>query len=204
MRPDSTDSIEAIVIGGSSGSVELMLKVLPQLPADFAPAVLVCLHAGPNSTQGLVELLADRCQLPVFEGEDKQEIVAGTIYVAPGGYHLLVERDRSLSLSVDPPVLYARPSIDVLFESAAACYADRLLALVVTGASADGAAGAERVRLCGGRVFIQDPAECPAPTMPQAVLSRLEPDAILHTVEIADALCRVGVMASSSLRDQAS
>lgn len=198
MRPDSTDCVEVVVIGGSSGSVELMLKVLPQLPADYGPAVLLCLHAAPNSTQGLVELLADRSELPVVEAEDKQPIVAGTIHVAPGGYHLLVERDRSLSLSIDPPVLYARPSIDVLFETAAACYGERLLALVLTGASADGAVGAECVQKHGGLVYVQDPAQCPAPTMPEAVLARLKPDTVLHPADIADALCRVGICAASA------
>ena len=192
MRPSSSGSVEAVVIGGSAGSVELLLKILPQLPADFAPAVLVCIHAAANTTQGLVALLAERTELPVSEAEDKQWVEPGQICLAPGGYHLLVERDRSLSLSLDPPILHARPSIDVLFESAADCYQNRLVSLLLTGASADGARGSLRVRQQGGRVLVQEPASAAVATMPQALLALLKPDAILHPNEMAPLLSRLG------------
>lgn len=187
----STASFDCLVIGGSSGSVELLLRLLPQLPVEFPCAVLICIHAAPNTTAGLVELLASRTGLPVFEAEDKQAIVPGQILLAPGGYHLLVERDHSLSLSLDPPVKHARPAIDVLFESAADCYRERLLALILTGASADGTAGCIGVQQRGGRVLVQEPGSAQAATMPQSVLDHLQPEAVLPVEEIPATLIRL-------------
>ena len=112
-------AIEAIVIGASAGGIDALNRLLPGLPAGFAPAVLVVVHVRPDMPSLLPNLFAARCRLPVIEPNDKDEIARGTIYIAPPGYHMLVEPDRTIALSVDPPVRFSRPSVDVLFESAA-------------------------------------------------------------------------------------
>lgn len=163
--------VGAIVIGASAGAVDALLVLLPPLPAGFALPVLIVVHVPPERENSLVGLFRDRCRVPVIEAEDKAEIRPGTIHFAPAGYHLLVEADHSLSLSADPPVQHSRPSIDVLFESAADAYGAELLAIVLTGANSDGAAGAAAVIAAGGRVLVQDPAEATAPEMPRAALA---------------------------------
>jgi len=147
---DSLDAIEAIVIGASAGGVEALTHVLPALPADFRPAVLIVVHVRSDAPSLLPGLFSARCKLPVVEPDDKDDIAGGTIYVAPPGYHMLVEPDRSISLSVDPPVRFSRPSVDVLFESAALCFADTLLGVVLSGANDDGARGLVVIQRAGG------------------------------------------------------
>jgi two-component system chemotaxis response regulator CheB len=151
----SLDAIEAIVIGASAGGIEALNHILPALPANFRPAVLVVMHVRSGSPSLLPALFSSRCQLPVVEPDDKNEIAGGTIYVAPAGYHMLVEPDCTISLSVDPPVRFSRPSVDVLFESAALCFADTLLGIVLSGANDDGARGLVAISRAGGRCWVQ-------------------------------------------------
>lgn len=172
MRADASSPFDAIVIGGSAGAVSALTTILPAVPGSLGCPVFVVLHLPPARESLLVNLLAARCAVAVKEAEDKEIPQAGTVYVAPPDYHLLLEAGPMLALSVDEPVLFSRPSIDVLFESAADVYRNRLLAIVLSGASEDGAAGLAAVRQAGGMAIVQDPATAPSPLMPQAARLR--------------------------------
>src|SRR6201991_418522 len=136
---------EAVVIGASAGALEALSVILPALPATFRLPVFIVVHMPPNRQSVLAELFQRKCRLRVREAEDKERISGGTVYFAPPDYHLLVEMDKHLSLSSDEPVLYSRPSIDVLFESAADAYGPGLIAIVLTGANQAGAKGLRTV-----------------------------------------------------------
>jgi two-component system chemotaxis response regulator CheB len=165
-------SIEVVAIGASAGGVEALSRLLPELPTNFGPAVLVVVHVRPDSPSLLAELFAARCPLPVIEPNDKERIVGGTIYVAPPGYHMQVEPDETIALSIDPPVRFSRPSVDVLFESAAHTYYDALLGIVLSGANDDGARGLEVIRRAGGHCWAQDPETAPSDAMPRGAIAR--------------------------------
>jgi two-component system chemotaxis response regulator CheB len=181
--------IEAVVIGASAGAVEALGVLLPALPATLCVPVLVVVHVPGNRQSLLAELFAPKCPLPVREAEDKQPLGEGAIWFAPPGYHLLVERDHSLSLSIDELVNFSRPSIDVLFESAADVYKDRLLALVLTGANHDGAAGAAAVQAAGGLIGVQDPVSATSAAMPTFAIERTTPDLVGSLSELAAFVC---------------
>ncbi|PWE52918.1 chemotaxis protein CheB [Metarhizobium album] len=161
---------EAVVIGASAGALEALSAILPALPAGFRMPVLVVVHVPPDRRSALAELFRAKCKLPVEEAEDKQPITGGTIYFAPPAYHLLVEVDRTVSLSSDEPVLFSRPSIDVLFETAADAYGPALIAIVLTGANQDGARGLKAVVEAGGTAVVQEPATAFASAMPEAAI----------------------------------
>lgn len=173
---------EAIVIGASAGAVETLLTVLPQLPQDYPVPIMIVVHVPPDKKSVLADVIGEKCALKVREAEDKDELQAGYVYFAPPDYHLLVEADRSLALTVEEPVLFSRPSIDVLFESAADIYRDKLLAIVLTGANTDGAAGLRCVLDQGGTGIVQDPATAQAAAMPEAALKAC-PDALMFGVD---------------------
>lgn len=175
----SRSPIEAIAVGASAGGVEALLRVFGHLRKGFGVPILVVLHLPDERDSQLAPVFAHRLAVPVEEARDKLDIVPGTLYVATPGYHLSVEADRSLSLSLEEPVHHSRPSIDVLFESAADVYGEKLLAVVLTGANNDGARGLARVRELGGITVVQDPAEAQVSTMPEAALALHEPDHIL-------------------------
>ncbi|MBT2295924.1 chemotaxis protein CheB [Pseudomonas fluorescens] len=179
MTNRSRSSIEAIVVGASAGGVEALLKVFGQLPKGFGLPILVVLHLPDERDSQMAHVFNHRLAVPVQEARDKQDIEPGTLYVAAPGYHLSVEADRSLSLSLEAPVHHSRPSIDVLFESAADVFGPNLLAVVLTGANNDGARGLAKVRELGGITVIQDPAEAQVSTMPEAALALQEPDHLL-------------------------
>lgn len=190
MRASSVP-FDAVVIGCSSGGVELLGSLLRELPANFPAPIIVCQHAAPGMTAGLVDLFGESAALPVLEAEEKVPALPGRVYFAPGGYHLLIERDGSFSLSMDPPVRYARPSIDVLFETAAAAYENRLVAIILSGASEDGAAGVKAVRQAGGYVVVQTPESATAPVMPAAALAAVRADAMVTPEQLAPLLARL-------------
>lgn len=173
MRPGTPT--RAIAIGASAGAVEALLVILPALPID-TPSVLVTVHIPPDRTNTLVPLLQARCAVRIKEAEDKETAQAGTVYFAPPDYHLLVERDGSLALSSDELVNYSRPSIDVLFETAADAWGSGLIGVILTGANHDGARGLQAVARCGGDAVVQDPRSAVAATMPEAALAAC-PDA---------------------------
>lgn len=180
---------KAVVIGASAGGVDALRTVLSGAPRDFPVPVLVVLHLPRERPSTIVQLLARACELPVAEAVDKQPIEPGVL-LAPPDYHLQVEPDRTVSLSRDEAVLYSRPAIDPLFESAAAVYGPALLGIVLTGASADGAKGLAAVRGAGGIGWVQDPAEAQAQTMPQAALDLAGADEVLALREIGRRLAR--------------
>ena len=180
LQPD----VDAIVIGASAGAIEALGVLLPALPATLSAPVIVVVHLPSNHPSLLTELFRPRCALRVREAEDKQAVEPGTVWFAPPGYHLLVERDRSFALSVDEPVHFSRPSIDVLFESAVDAYRARLLGLVLTGASQDGASGAARIRDAGGWVGVQEPATALASTMPEVAIARARPQCVGTLTEL--------------------
>jgi two-component system chemotaxis response regulator CheB len=158
-----------IVIGASLGGMKALRRVVQGLPASFPLPIAVVLHRHRDSDDLLVHLLQQECALPISEALDKEPICAGHLYVAPADYHLLVD-PLGFSLSTDDPVQYARPSIDVLFESAADAFGSAVTGVVLTGANHDGAVGAARIQARGGTILIQDPATAESPVMPEAAL----------------------------------
>jgi len=173
-----------VVVGASLGGLEAVQKLLSGLPASLPCPVAIVQHRGPQIDGHLLDLLNRHSPMPVIEPDDKDLLEAGHVYLAPPGYHLIVE-SGFLSLSLDPPVLFARPSIDVLLESAADSYGETAVAVVLTGSNDDGAFGAAAVKRAGGRVVVQDPATARAPAGPLAVLARTTVDATLPIEEIA-------------------
>lgn len=172
-----------IVIGGSSGAIDALRAILPALPTGYPLPLAVLLHLPPTQPSHLVEVFRAQARLPVCEPDDKEPIMPGTIYVAPPNYHLLVERRGSFALSVDLPVLFSRPSIDVLFESAAAAYGPHLAGVLLSGANEDGARGLECIARAGGLTFVESPATAAVRTMPAAALQRTAVD---HSAPAAD------------------
>jgi two-component system chemotaxis response regulator CheB len=183
---------EAIVIGASAGALEALSKLLPGLAADYRLPILIVVHLPPDKTSMLAELLRARCAIRVREAEDKEPIEPGVVYFAPPDYHLLVEQDRRLSLSGDEPVLFSRPSIDVLFESAADAYGYRLIGIVLTGANCDGADGLKAVVEAGGVAIVQSPKTAYAAAMPEAAIAACPEARVLPLNDIATFLAEVG------------
>ena len=181
----STGVFSAVAIGASAGALEALSKILPPLPADYPLAVLVVVHLPPDKDSLLASILGEKCAMAVKEAEDKESIEPGTIYIAPPGYHLLVEKDGTLSLSSEEEVLFSRPSIDVLFESAADAFGGELIGIVLTGANSDGAAGLQAIGRAGGTAFAQDPLQAFASTMPRAALEACPTACSLKLADIA-------------------
>jgi two-component system chemotaxis response regulator CheB len=169
-------------VGTSWGGLEALRIVLGGLPADFGAPVVVAQHRSPSShPTAFRDLLRASTRLNVCEADDKDELRPGTVYVAAADYHVLVDGGR-IALSVDEPVMYARPSIDVLLSTAAESYRERCIGVVLTGANADGAAGLARVVDLGGRAVVQDPATAERDEMPLAAIAAV-PDARIAALE---------------------
>jgi len=178
MAPD----IEAIVVGTSAGAVEALTRLLPPLTPGFRLPIIIVVHLPADRRSAMADLFRAKCAIEVREAEDKEEVVAGTIYFAPPDYHLLVEADRTFSLSCDAPVLFSRPSIDVLFESAADAFGPQLIGIVLTGANGDGARGLKAIIDAGGQGIVQTPSSAFASAMPEAALG-ISPSAKSMTLE---------------------
>lgn len=176
----------AVVIGCSTGGLKALGIVLSGLRVDLPVPVIVLCHRGQDDDSDLLaELLARQSPLSVHEAEERQPVTPGIVHLAPSGYHLLIEADRRFMLSTDIRVRFVRPSVDVLFASAADVYAESLLAVVLTGANDDGADGLVQVRQRGGYALVQDPKEAEAPQMPLAALTRAGADEVLTLTAIA-------------------
>jgi two-component system chemotaxis response regulator CheB len=183
---------EAVVIGASAGAVEALSIILPALPRRYGLPVMVVVHMPPDRKSLLAELFQEKCDIRVVEAEDKEPLSGGAVYFAPPDYHLLVEADKSLSLSNEEPVLFSRPSVDVLFESAADAYGPHLIAVILTGANQDGAKGMKAVVDAGGMAIIQRPDEAYAAAMPEAAKTLCPTARVLPLKEIALSLRDLG------------
>jgi two-component system chemotaxis response regulator CheB len=189
------ERIDAMVIGASAGGIQALSVLLPALPADLAFPVFIVLHLPRDRSSVLAEIFGRKCALPVREAEDKDNVAPGTVYFAPNNYHLLIDAGEGgamLSLSADDPVHHSRPSIDVLFESAALFYRSRLLGMILTGANEDGAQGLAEVHHAGGLTVVQSPETAVSPLMSQAAIKLHQPDWVLPLEEIAALLRTAG------------
>ena len=172
------------MIGASAGGVSALISLLGELPADYRLPVVVLLHLPDDRHSELAQVLQRRLALQVKEAEGGEFLQPGWVYVAPPGYHLLVEHERSFSLSREAPLHHSRPSIDVLFDTAADAYGAGLAAVLLTGANHDGAAGLAAVKARGGMTLVQDPHDAQVPTMPEAALALHAPDHVLALSEL--------------------
>jgi two-component system chemotaxis response regulator CheB len=169
--------VDLIVIGGSAGAIEVLGTILSGLTRGFSPSVAIVIHLPPQGPNVLHEILASPGSPPMKLAEDKEPISPGTIYFAPPDYHLLVESGHTFALSQDDRVHYSRPAVDVLFESAAEAYGDRLMGIILSGANADGAAGLRAIADAGGVTVVQAIESAEMIAMPAAALEAV-PDSI--------------------------
>jgi two-component system chemotaxis response regulator CheB len=177
-RPQVQRAFELIVVGCSLGGMKALETILESLPAAFSVPIAIVQHRYRTSSEGLPNYLRKHSKLPISDADDKQWIEKGHVYLAPANYHLLIENNE-LSLSVDEAVAYSRPSVDVLFESAAEAYRDKVIGVILTGANSDGARGAAAIKKRGGFVIVQDPKTAEAPSMPQSAIDAARVDRIL-------------------------
>ncbi len=185
-RLPSTRDIDAVAIGASAGGVEVLSTLLSVLPANCRASFFIVMHIPRERPSLLAELFASRCALPVREAEDKEPVQPGTVYFAPPDYHLLLDRGPAFALSSDEPVHFSRPSIDVLFDSAADIYGERLLGLILTGANQDGAEGLAAVGRAKGRTVVQEPKSAAVSFLPEAALQEGPVDFVLSLVQLQD------------------
>lgn len=183
--------IEAIVIGVSAGGFKTLDKLIMGLREDIQVPIIVVQHIGASSENYIVTYLNDKSPLNIKEVEEKEWIIGGTVYFAPSNYHVLIERNKTFSLTVEEKVSFARPSIDVLFESAAEAYPDQLLGLVLTGANSDGTNGCRAIKACGGLVFVQNPDEAEFMDMPLSVIRNHYQDAVMTIDEMIDVINKI-------------
>jgi two-component system chemotaxis response regulator CheB len=169
----------------------VLVELLPDFPADFPAPIVIAVHLHPRQDNAHIERLASYCALHVKEADEKEPLQAGTIYFAPPNYHLLIESDRTFSLSIDERVNYARPSIDVLFETAAQVYGPQAIGVVLTGANNDGANGLRCIKERGGLILVQDPRTAESTYMPQAGLEATAADHVLSVPEISKLLMKI-------------
>ncbi|MFZ5425477.1 MAG: chemotaxis protein CheB [Thermodesulfobacteriota bacterium] len=185
MSKPPSSPYDAVVIGVSSGGLSALSTILPKLPEDFPASIIVVQHMSPGADDFLARHLDNVCALKVREAEDKDILEPGRVYIAPPNYHLMVEEGGALALSIEPRVNYSRPSVDVLFETAADAFADRLVGVVLTGANNDGAKGLKRIKQYGGLTIVQSPDTAQAGAMPRAAMETAGPHHVLPLDSIA-------------------
>lgn len=176
---------KAIVIGVSAGGLKALSELFSELPGNFSLPIMVTQHLHPEDDGSLSEILGSNSCLKIIEATDKMPISPGTVYLAPSNYHLLIERNQVLALSKDPKINYSRPSIDVMFESAAYTYGASLIGIILTGANNDGAAGISLIKDFGGLTIAQDPATTEFPAMPGFAIATGKVDKICSIKEIS-------------------
>lgn len=174
-----------LIIGGSAGSLEVLLQVIPHIRTDISFAILIVMHRGNDPEPLLQSILAYKTILSVKEVEEKEEVLPGVIYIAPADYHLLIEKDHTFSLDLSEKVNFSRPSIDVTFGIAAEAYGPSLACLLLSGGNTDGTQGLIYVKEAGGVTAVQDPAMANVPFMPQHAITTMQPDHILPVDKIA-------------------
>ena len=179
---------EAIVIGASTGGFRGLCQILPLLPVEFALPIIIAQHRMKDSETLLEHLLDFRCMIHIKQAEEKELIQPGKVYFAPPDYHILIESDQTLSLSIEPPVCHARPSINVLFETAADVYGEKLAGIILSGNNNDGQQGARYLKRLGGLLVVQDPLSAEAPALPKTVIAAMNVDHILPLHQIGSLL----------------
>ncbi len=175
---------KAIVIGSSAGGLNELKRILSVLPDKFNIPIIIVQHVSPHSDNYITEYLNKLCKIKVKEADEKEKIKRGTIYFAPPNFHLLIEEDKTLSLSVESKVNFARPSIDVLFESAAFAYGSALIGIILTGANNDGALGLKKIKEYGGLTIVQDPKTSEVDIMPLSAIEATKVDHIFSLQKI--------------------
>ncbi len=182
---------EAIVIGVSAGGLEALTLIIPQFPKEFLIPVIIAQHMHEKEDGFLTKLLNSKSKLCVQEAYDKESIRAGCVYIAPANYHLLIEEEKTLSLSSEGRINWSRPSIDALFQSAADVYGDDLIGVLLTGANKDGSLGIKKIKENGGLTIAQDPTTAHAEVMPASAIQTVSIDHILPLQGIADLLIKL-------------
>jgi two-component system chemotaxis response regulator CheB len=184
--PLATDARRLLIIGGSAGSLQVILELLTGLRAGFPLPILVVLHRNSNFESSLEDLFSSRTDLPIKEVEEKEAILPGIVYLCPADYHVLLEKEYTFSLDYSERVHFSRPSIDVSFRSAADVYGPGLISLLLSGGNADGAEGIQYIQERGGVTIVQDPQTADMPFMPQQAISRIKVDHIVPAGELPD------------------
>lgn len=182
---------EAIVVGVSSGGMNAMKILFSLLPVEFNIPIVIVQHISPRSDNQWIKLLNDKSNLHIKEADEKEKIEPGNIYISPPNYHLMIERDKTFSLTIDERVNFARPSIDVLFESAAEAYNNKLIGVVLTGSNNDGTKGIKRIKECGGLAIVQNPETAESSYMPASAIAAIKPDYILSLEDITELLIKI-------------
>jgi len=182
---------EAIVIGVSSGGMMALKFIFSALPSDFHIPIIVVQHVSTHSDNEWIKLLNDKSNLIIKEADEKEKIETGKVYIAPSNYHLMIEKDKTFSLTIDERVNFARPAIDVLFESAAEVYKNKLIGIVLTGSNNDGTKGIKRIKELGGLAIIQDPETAESRNMPASAIAAILPDYILSLEKIVQLLIKI-------------
>jgi len=192
---------QAIVIGVSSGGMNALKFIFSALPAGFNIPIIIVQHVSARSDAEWIKLLNDKSNLTIKEADEKEKIACpteqlfgrepGNVYIAPANYHLMIENNKTFSLTIDEYVNFARPSIDVLFESAAEAYKNKLIGIVLTGSNNDGAKGIKRIKELGGMAIIQDPETAESPNMPASAIASVQPDYILSLEKIVQLLIKI-------------
>lgn len=175
---------EMLIFGGSAGSLEVLVQILPRLKPVRKFAIVIVLHRKSAEDTTLENLIAMKTDIPVAKIEDKEFLKPGTIFIAPSDYHLLFEKTGHIALDVSEKVHYSRPSIDVTFESAAIAFGSKCTAILLSGANADGTEGLKLIAKVGGTVIVQDPSTAVMPFMPESAIAALTPNYILNIHEI--------------------
>lgn len=173
-----------LLIGGSAGSLQVIISMLAAMGKDYPLPVLVVIHRNPLFESSLEELLSHRTNRVIKEVEEKEVILPGKVYLCPADYHVLVERDHSFSLDYSERVNYSRPSIDVTFSAAADAYREGVIGVLLSGGNADGVHGMEDIKARGGLTIVQDPQTAEVPYMPQQVLLHMKADLVVAAEEL--------------------
>ncbi|PXY40802.1 chemotaxis protein CheB [Flavobacterium cheongpyeongense] len=193
MEKDQINShFKVLIIGGSAGSLSVLMQVLPQLTAIKSFAIVIVVHRKSTDEQTLEKLIDLKSVVKLRQVEDKVRLLPGFIYVAPSNYHLLFEKNHKLSLDTSEKVNYSRPSIDVSFESAAEVYKNLLIGILLSGSNADGTNGLKAIQKEGGTIVVQNPETADMPFMPNNAIQNMTPDYVLNIPEIIQFICTIG------------
>jgi two-component system chemotaxis response regulator CheB len=177
---------KAVIIGGSAGSLQALLQILPFIEKKVSFAIVIVVHRKNSDEQTLEDLIALKSKIKVKEVEDKVKLEAGFIYIAPSNYHLLFEKEETLSLDTSEKINYSRPSIDVSFEAAAEIYGQNLVGILLSGSNSDGTVGSRAIQAAGGVSVVQNPLSADMPFMPNNAILHTAPDFVLTTEEILE------------------